>query len=323
MTETYSQKPFISYDGPDANGIRAEVKVLMGVGHISSIKPSDKGKSSNVVFTVENNEYTMSGWCPVDSDLMKIVEESKKTGEPIHFRIETKRKDHIDRSIPMSTLLPPRDMNTARENTFKSLAAVKRVDDEEWTINPHALTRFDEDPITGANSANNYSLEELRTMTPKSTGTAPAGPRNFPKFGENGWTEPPAYITWIDRSENFASPGSNAVSAPINIFLFVAQYVKDNGLNVTEEEKRDMAKAILSVCNMIQTKAYKGRLERADMSYASHTRARGLVFEMCRSYYPLTEEVFHNPDARKEWAMHTAKTALTIWMWGISVVEEG
>lgn len=323
MVDTYSSKPFISYDGPDAKGVRAEVKVLMGLGHIDNIKSSDKGgKAANVIFSVENNKYTMSGWAPVDSDIMKIVETARENNEPIHFRIETKRKDHIDRSKPMSDLLPPKDMEAARENTYKSLAAVKRIDDTEWTISEHALTRFDEDPVGGSNSANNYTLEELRAMSPKPTApSVNAGPRYFPKFGEDSWNEPPAYITWIDRGENFASPGSNAVSAPINIFLFVAQYAKDHNLEVSENEKQNMAKAILSVCNMIQTKAYKGRLEHADMSYASHTRARGLVFEMCRSYYPLTEETFRDEKVRKEWAKNTATTALKIWLWGIGIVE--
>ena len=51
---TYSAKPFVSHDGKDENGVRAEVKVVKGYGKVVNIEPSCAGKSFKVSFSVES-----------------------------------------------------------------------------------------------------------------------------------------------------------------------------------------------------------------------------------------------------------------------------
>lgn len=48
MAETWSCKPFISHDGGDENGVKAEVLVLKGVGFIDKIEGGDRSKKIEV-----------------------------------------------------------------------------------------------------------------------------------------------------------------------------------------------------------------------------------------------------------------------------------
>lgn len=315
MAETYSARPFISHDGPDDNKIRAEVKVVTGFGNIASVDPSDAGKSGKVSFSVENTKFKPAGWAPFDSNVMKIVEEAQQNGEPIFFRLETRRKDSVDREIPINEL--SKDASTAKDNIHKSLAAVKRSDDDDWTISPFAVTNMAEDPKTGrAPSANDFSIEELRGM--KSGGSNGGGGGG----GYSSQSEPPPYVTF-DRDGNL-NPGSIAVSVLLNLYSFVSEYMRDHDLldTVDEVSKFNVTKKLLTISNEAQIAIYGGDEASLDLSAGSHTRARALVFEAIKTFYPLDAETMTNKEALDDWADKMIDKIVAMWSWSMKEVTK-
>lgn len=314
---TYSSHPFTSYDGPDKTGLRAEIRVVKGYGRVSEIENSKNGKASNVVFSVDNSKYTSKGWAPNDSKVIKKIKEAQESGEPIHFRLESRRKDNIDRSIPIDELLPKGDMTAARENTFKSLAAVKFEEDTDWTISPHALTRIDEDPSTGGgNSAYDHSLEELQGASQKSSSNS----SNYDSGSNYGIESTPFHTR---NSNGDVNPGSVAVAAPLNIFNFVAEWNRTHD-DVTLSDKKIIAitKAILATSNRLQVDIYDGVLESPDLRFGSHTRARALIFDVTRNYFPITDEIVSSKESLQEWVDSVYSKSLAMWKWSISEIDK-
>lgn len=312
-TKTYSSHPFISHDGPDENGIRAEVRVVTGYGNIKNIEPSANGKASNVVFSVDNTRFDLKGWAPEDSDVMKKVHEAHDNNEPIHFRIETRRKDHVDRSLPMDTVAPKKDMNAARDNIFKSLAAVKLEDDDEWTISKHALTRLEEDPRTsGAHSAYDHSIDELR-------GSSKAATEN--RGGSRHSIESTPFFTRNNNGK--VNPGSTAVAVPLNLYNFVSEWNRTHeDVDFSEKQLITITKAMLLTANRLQKDIYDGELEEPDLSLGSHTRARALIFDVIRNFFPITEETVADKKSLQSWVDEVHQKALSMWKWSIDEIEK-
>lgn len=310
MTDTYSSRPFISHDGPDANGVRAEVKVVTGVGDIASVEPSEKGKSAKVSFSVSNTRYNSSGWAPVDDDVMKLVEAAQKAGEPVHFRIETRRQNKVDRTTPIEDL--SKDATTARDNVHKSLAAAKRISDTEWTVSQYAMTNMAEDPTSGGgSSANDYTAEQLQEMS----GNAPS----INTKSRSKRLEGLPFDLYNPGGE--LNPGSAAVAVPLNLYSFLVEYLKDNGIEVSDKVKFLTVRAMLKACNDVQMAIYDGALTKPDLIAGSHTRARALIFESTRSFCPLTEENMTDVEKLQEWITKTVAKTTAMWRWSMNEVE--
>jgi DNA-binding phage protein len=308
MADTYSSRPFISYDGPDDTGHRAEVKVVTGFGIVSAIDPSEKGKSAKVSFTVENTKYKPAGWAPVGSAVHQIVEKARESGDPIYFRLETRRKDSVDRKIPISELSS--DATVARDNIYKSLAAVKNEFDTEWTISQHAKTNMAEDPSSSTGgSANDYTIEELQAMSGKNK----AGNSNSKRFEGLPFD--------LYNPDGSLNPGSVAVSVPLNLYAFLTEYIKENGLDVSDKDKFLVVRSMLKVCNNLQLAIYDGKLEKPDLTAGSHTRARALVFESTRAFYPLTVEIMTDAERLEEWMNDTVTKTTAMWKWSMKEVQ--
>lgn len=319
MTDTYSSAPFISFDAVSPTD-RAEVKVTTGYGDIFEIEASDKGKSNNVTFKVSNTKYKSNGWAPADGNVMAKVNEAKAAGVPIHFRIEVRRKDHVDRTLPI------KDISTlamAKDNVVKSLAAVRLEEDVEWTVSPFAKTRLDEDPRTAGGaggSANDFSPEQLGIGKTSASSAAPKPAYN----SKNNSFEAAPFATYnFDGSLNY---GSVAVSVPASLFSFVVEYERSNEAvgTLTEKQRVQLAKVLLSASNELQVSVYAedGRLTAPDLSLGSHTRARALMFETIRTFLPLTAEIVAEKESLKAWRDEVVAKSLAMWKWSISEVEK-
>lgn len=315
MTDTYSSAPFISYDAVSPTD-RAEVKVVTGYGDIFDIEASDKGKSHNVTFKVSNSKFKSNGWAPDGGNVMAKVNEAKAAGVPIHFRIEVRRKDHVDRTLPIAEIST---LALAKDNVVKSLAAVRLDEDSEWTVSPFAKTRLDEDPRSGGGaggSANDFSPEEL------GIGAKPAVAPKPSYNAKNNSFEAAPYATYnFDGSLNY---GSVAVSVPSSLFSFVVEYERSNeAIGALAEKQRVMlAKVLLGAANELQVAVYDGRLEAPDLSLGSHTRARALMFETIRTFLPLTAEIVAEKETLKAWRDEVVAKSLAMWKWSISEVEK-
>lgn len=308
---TFSRRPFISKDGVDGDGVRAEVSVVIGYGDIESIVPSSGGKTNNVDFAVANTIYNPSGYSR-DPKILEVLEKAQETKEPIHFRIESRRKPEIDRKRPYSDL----DTNRGKEN-FRSLAGVRLEGDSEWVISDDAVTRMDEDPTEegGPVNANKQTLEQL---TGAPTPSRPAGNTN----SRNGDYEPAPYVVkWHGKT----TPGSIAVAIPISFYMDIFNYEKDRGFELTSDRRKEVAIVMLKIANRLQKDIMKKAglpYNGVDLSAGSHTRARALIFEALRSFYPVTEEILTNEEQFGNWQKSVYAVSLAMWEWSLETVEE-
>lgn len=306
---TFSRAPFISLDGVDNDGVRAEVRVVIGYGDVVQVKPTESGKTNNIEFAVSNTEYNPSGYSR-DQRLLDKIKIAQEAGEPIHFRIETRRKPGVDRSKPYAEL----DSNRGKE-VVKSLAAVRLEDDEEWTVSQDAVTRLDEDPQSsnGIISANQQSLEQLKGSTSRSEGNSNS---------RNGDFEPAPYVAkWRGK----VNPGGIAVAVPISFYMDIFNYEKERGFELTSDRRKEVAIVMLKIANRLQKDIMKHlelEYKGVDLTAGSHTRARALIFEALRSFYPVNADTFSSDEEFAKWQKNVYTVALSMWKWGLEVAEE-
>lgn len=167
MTGTKKTNPFafITYDGTDETGTRAEVFVQTNKGTIKEIKENAEKKVADVHFSVPNLKFPIHGWIRTDNPLYSLIQTALEAQEEITFRIETQRKPKVDRSIPMETLRA--DASSARDNVRVILVGIN------GTLSDEAVTNPAEDPKT---TAGRYvATESDMVQTPTSmSGTAEA-----------------------------------------------------------------------------------------------------------------------------------------------------
>lgn len=316
---TYSSNPFISHDAVSPTD-RAEVKVVTGYGNIFDVELSDKGNSTNVTFKVDNSKFKSNGWAPTGGNVLTKVEEARDAGVPIHFRIEVRRKDHVDRTIPINEIST---LAMAKDNVVKSLAAVKIEGEDEWTISPYAKTRMDEDPRSGSGaggSANDFSAEDLGIGVSKVSANPETGNKGY--SSKNNSFEAPPFATY--NYDDTLNVGSAAVAVPSNLYSFVVEYERNNESlgTLTDKNRILLSKVLLAASNELQVEIYEGKLTKPDLSLGSHTRARALIFETIRTFLPLTSEIVADKAKLKEWKVDIVAKSLAMWKWSIAEVKK-
>lgn len=308
---TYSSAPFITKDGVDANGVRAEVKVVMGYGDVVKITDSSEGKTKNIEFAVRNTKYNPTGWCR-DAKIQKILEKAQESGEPVHFRIETRRKIGIDRNLPIAEIST---LEKAKDSIVKSLAAVRLEGEDEWTLGQDAVSRIDEDPTTGLVSANLQTKEQLQSGRDSGSGN--------PTNSRRGDFEPAPYVA-VWKGE--INPGSIAVAIPINFLTALLEYERSSGIEIEKDRRKEIAIDLLKIANRLQKDIYVKKMGVAyggvDLTAGSHTRARALIFEAMRSFFPLTESILKNEEEYATWKKSIFNVAYSMWSWGLDAVDE-
>lgn len=320
---TYSRTPFISYDGIDEHGVRAQVKVITGYGEVAQIEDSKNKKKSKtgeygqkVHFEVSNTEWGVAGWSKNVDPVMKKVQEAEDNDEPIHFRVEIRRKNDVDRTASIDELSDT--MEKARDNIHRSLAAVRLDSEEEWTISENAVTRLDEDPGEGGlNSAYNNSMEELQAAR---GGGSSSGQENAPQDWSRNLEAPP-WVTWLDKAEGKLNLGSSAIAIPLSFYMYVTEYERENNLELQDKQRKMISRAMLSAANDIQVAIFDGELNKPDMSASSHVRARSTVFEVIRLLHPITADIVSSGNNLKTWKNDIVESGTDLLQWSVSEVK--
>lgn len=309
--KTWSAAPFVSYDyNKDSEVERAEVRVVLGYGHVSKIEDSSKGQARKVSFSVSNSKYESSGWIPAtEGNLIEMVEQAKDEGTPIYFRIETRRKANIDRATPINELT---DLSMAKDSINKAVAALRWAEGDDWTFSTKAVTNPKEDPQTGGSgvhSALNMDVEAIPSV-------------NKSKKSSGSFESPP-YATFNDNGD--VNPGSIAVSVPLNLYTYITEYERNNPEalpNLDEKQRTGLARVLLDISNKMQLEIYDDELSKPDLSAGSHTRARAIIFELIRGDYPLSMEIIEDSEFRKEWSRNLFNHGVKMWRWSIGIVEK-
>lgn len=159
---------FLSHDGVDAQGIRAEVMVQTGTGRIKELvgrgKQNEDGTYRNmeVVFEPDNPHLKRKVYALIDTtgkELWDYVQTAHKEQRDIAYRIESQRKRGIDRTKKFDDLVHT-------EEAVRILAAIDNVFSHEAKTNPK------EDPSGENPSALDQDVEALTRQHSSVTGGA-------------------------------------------------------------------------------------------------------------------------------------------------------
>lgn len=322
-------KTFVTHDGVDGNGVRAEVYVQTGEGVIKEIKENANG-TADVHFIVENLKFPVHGWIGQDNPVYDVVKKAHQTGDKVEFRIEAQRKANIDRDTPIADLRA--DMKIAREKTIAILASVNGIVSDEAVTNP------EEDPASTYGRIKATGNEKKTVATPGSAfvaGTALQTLRDVALeqsvsndiisaiaaqaiLAGSSTEEVLAAITGPDRrddsqpelrksfsmeapswkafnSDGRQNLGALSITSGVSSEQFsraeLAKKVLPELVNGDQfnEAVKYFATLILAIADKIQSATY-GSGFRADRSVASHSRVRGIVYDTVTDYYTLPIE---------------------------------
>ena len=322
-------KTFVTHDGVDGNGVRAEVYVQTGEGVIKEIKENANG-TADVHFAVENLKFPVHGWIGQDNPVYDVVKKAHQTGDKVEFRIEAQRKANIERDIPIADLRA--DMKIAREKTIAILASVNGIVSDEAVTNP------EEDPAStygrikatgnekktvatpGSVFVAGTALQTLRDVVAEQTVTsdiiaaiaaqalvagsstaevleAISGPDrrddSQPELRKSFSVEAPSWKAF--NSDGRQNLGALSITAGVSSEQFVraelAKSVSPELVNNDQfnEAVKYFATLILAISDKIQAATY-GSGFRADRSVASHARVRGIVYDTVTEYFSLPIE---------------------------------
>lgn len=161
---------FLSFDGIDNQGVRAEVMVQTGTGRIKELipkgKPSENGTYRNfeVVFDPDNPHLKRKVYALLDTtakELWEYVQAAQADQRDISYRIESQRKRNVDRTKKFDDLIHT-------EEVVRVLASLDNVFSHEAKTNPK------EDPSGENPSALDQDLPATGPIT--IVGAAPAAP---------------------------------------------------------------------------------------------------------------------------------------------------
>lgn len=271
---------FVSHDGQDDDGIRAEVYVQKGKGVVSNLKPHKNEKVAQVGITTEGLRFEQNSWVNVNSDLYAIATKAYDSGEEVEYRIESQRRPGIKRDIPIEELR--KDTKTSQESTKSILAGLNGVMSDE------AVTHPSEDGRAGGRFP-----AQPRNETP----AAPAqNTHNVP--GSRSAKEAPSYLPVNDDGSR--NLGSYAIQGAAGVEAFVRNQLVVNGWSAQNEDFESevfgFSAAVLSIVDPLQHWFTKKNVDRIA---GSHARLRGVIFDTIEHYVPfsLIREGFLTRDA--------------------------
>lgn len=348
-------KTFVSHDGIDSNGVRAEVYVQDGRGTVKEIKENKNG-TADVHFQVENLKYPVHGWIGQDNPVYDVVKKSLESKEDVQFRIEVQRKPSVERNIPIGELRT--DMNKARENTISILAAINGIFSDEAVTNPSedpastygrikANGSEKKMPAVGASNVLNVLQEVAASQSVtsdiisaiaaqailngaevKDVLTAISGPDrkddSQPELKKSFSVEAPSWKSY--NSDGRQNLGSSSIQAGVGAEQFVRGNIVKN-LSLKNYDDADLnklvdffGKAVLAISDKIQAAAY-GKGFRADRSVASHARVRGIVYDTINEYYPIpvNKDLKLSEDDLKTWVTLVGKLSFNRFKLSIEI----
>lgn len=349
---------FVSFDGTDENGIRAEVFVNKNRGKIKKLEEKPDKGVVDVHFDVPNLTLPIHGWTGLDNPLFKLIMEAKEKDEEVDFRLETQRKYNVDRSIPIQELRE--NQMTASKNTRVILAGVNDILSDEAVTNP----KEDPKPISGGrypardsdipentspsastSNVNEFNvekgLETLATLAKQeevrqtvldamaaqlilqgatveqiNEAITPPSTREIPptQSSKNFAVEAPSWKEY--NSDGKLNLGSAIIGAGVGIETVISDilYSLEQASNVNKIiNRKDVLNyyttIIFAICDRIQAASY-GPGFQSDRSAASHSRIRGLVYEIIRKTHPIplhvdeeTGNVFIIPEEHDAWVV--------------------
>ena len=297
---------FVSHDGPDANGVRAEVWVEKGVGKIVNITVP-KGVNARLEIKTEGFDHPQFGWTRTDDPLYPKIVEAYESKADIQYRIESQRKRDIDRSLPIGPLRE--DMALAKKNTNKIFAALNG----EKTI--EAVTSLSEDPAPNGRipAAEAPAAAPAAAPAPEAQAPAQNNGSSAPRRNLQVEEEPPWAEYNSDGSVNF---GSYSMQAAVGAELFVRKQLMANGEQPSADRVLNVAISLLEISDKLQA-YFTGKVKARKKG--SHTRVRSIVYDTVENFFPIPV-----PDANHdEWVKSVGRLSMERLKTVVAIFEQG
>lgn len=279
--DEFIARPFISHDGTDNNGVRAEVKVITGHALVDE-KTKPKSRDSKMVqfkFSTPTSNHPTGAWInkEKDKELFEFLEQAYEDERAVDFRIEIHRKATVDRALAFEEIAPPKDMKAAMENTFKNIVAARDNADDEWIVGSQMLTSFKEDAsYGGARKATDEDIVSSKPASANSENTVAAKPT---------YREDSPYSALL--KDGSANPNSFALMTPIEVSFFVRNHINTRGLSdeFSSDEEGSIVRLMLSAIGATQ-KRLTGS-DTVNVSDYSYKLSFSLVKGVMENFYPL------------------------------------
>lgn len=349
-------RPFVSLDGVDPKGIRAEVIVESHTGTVKSVTELDK--VAKVEFQGDGLTRPVVGYIQMDDPVLDIIKEAKKSKENVTYRIEIVRKKGIDRSIPMSELR--KDVDIAQVSVTKIVAGVNGVltkesvtDPEEDDASDGVYNARDRKVLPGGNTANTggsavldpeHAMETLRRAVKAgvpheviSSLLASALQAGVPPVEAMDVAYPQDTVP--DQVQQFRSReepvfrryntdgtlnlGSSQIISGVSSENFVRRLLtpvaeKTEDFNALVEH---YAAIVLAISDTIQIAAYNNN-GHADRMAGSHTRIRGVVYDVIEnSFLPPALNEGYTPEDEFAWVANVGGLAKQRFFAAIRISE--
>lgn len=317
---------FFSLDAPDGNGKRADVQVTVGEALIEQISTPRGKKMAQVSFVPRDTkeQYPINGWVPNDGVLMPLLKEAQANDEPIQFRIESARKNTVDRSWTVDKKKsnqeskdPAAPPYVEGKERFKRIVGVAKHGSDDWVYdegmiltNPGEDARFK----NHGGSAFNMSLTELNPTAPR---PAPANTGS-----QYGGYEAPVFRDF--NQDGTLNLGGNGMIAALGTLSFVREHLHDQGIVLPEEKVLVLATNLVASVSHIQVGLYQsmgGNPTTPLLSAGSHTRIRGALFSVIKHVAPLTTEDVASGEALGEWGRRVTELTRQNVEWAVKTVE--
>lgn len=158
-------RPFVSHDGTDSNGVRAEVHVQVGEGKITALEGNDS-ETRNVQVVIASThdavKKPIKSWIQRSDPLYPKLVEAFHSDEVINYRTESQRKHDVDRSAPIAGLRETAEI--AQKNCISIFAGFN------GELTSEAVTNPAEDPAPGGR----VRATDMPAVAPAAAVSAPA-----------------------------------------------------------------------------------------------------------------------------------------------------
>lgn len=327
-------KPFISKDGTDSDGIRAEVYVETGTGTVNKIEPHDNGTAVSVSIKNSNPKvkYPSAGWINSDDPLFQLVQDAHESGREITYRIESQRKSHVDRTLPIAPLRANTEI--AKENVVRVFAAL------DGTLSLEAVTNPAEDPTSSGRiratptptpTAPQFTEPNLTPQKPQNPLPNPTNEQAPQQTAPHTRTAVTEAVPWeyynSDGTINFGSMWFTAASQAerfIRENITAHEGKKSKLLTPTVDiHVNALTRGLLSVMDAVAISTQKivyNQTLSPSWRAQFHARIRGIVYDTIENYFPLPFGNRPNPEFYQKWFNNVYETSLKRFLLIYSIV---
>lgn len=243
--------------GKALKGIKGESWVTAATGYPEIVTLRNNNDVREIKIYIPNLKYPFSGFYSTQSDFNKVFERAVEEKTMLTMLFEQKRKKDIPVDIPIADLRKTPEL--AKEKTTKTVLAIYSYKMGKWVMSPEATLTAEDIPedwtktIIAMSQKEDFELDSFDE------------PKQMPRV----YTQ--------DIYEN------NLLL--INFYMFVKDQEIKYEYELPEERRKLIAQRMLSFANLIQQQITGANFN--NIKDYSHTKARGLVFQVIERFYPL------------------------------------